>query len=117
MVPSPVRPVLEYNQNMLDHVVQVPGGNRVIRVETVHYEFNEDLWSSHSVSLMVSVFCFQTLGRRAASQWRTCQLIRWPKLCRRWFSPNLNPPPPHLLDVVHVRLICKCVAVNKYDDY
>lgn len=64
--------------------------------------------------------CAQTSVKRAASRWTTCQLTRWPKLYRLWFSPNLEPP--RRLEVVQSRIdppasfvpfVCKCVDINK----
>ena len=63
-----------------------------------------------SIKLMF-VLCLQISAKRAASPWTICQLIRWPQLCTRWFSPNPNSPQ---LKWFSQGLVCKCVHVNKY---
>lgn len=43
------------------------------------------------IDLLLIPVSVQILGKRRASPWRTCQLIRWPKLCRLWLSPSPDP--------------------------
>lgn len=47
--------------------------------------------TTHDVIKFSSLF-LQLLGRRKVFQWTTCQLIRWPRLFRPWFSLYLKHP-------------------------